>query len=310
MNMNKTYIAVYSIITVLIIILLNIYINGNRIYQSRINKIDNNYGELNKAIANNSSGNLLLVTGNSYVNHSFDTSISKGEMVKFAVNGMSFYDVVNIVENLPRKTPITTVLIGIGYDYAIPSKSNSSSYEKHFSTNWVSEMWHSLPMVRGRSRTTVMLREDIHCLLSNLIKIKCKREALEEDEGKETSLFADSKYREKDIAERFNMYVPLTSSVDQNFVLLLERLMAACKLREIDLYAYTAPIYKELLIKLDSQVIEKFHNSIFHAGINYRDLNHVFPEWDYTMFSDATHVNHDKASKQITKALLDWIATL
>jgi len=306
----KTPIIIYSIVTLLIVILLNIYIANNDIQRSRINKIDNNYAELNKAITSDSSDNLLLVIGNSYVNTSFNASLRQESTVKFAVNAMNLADVVNVVENLPEKTPIKAILIGIGYNDASPSKSNSFSYEKHFSTNIISKMWYSIPMVRGRSKTTEMLREDVHCLASSVTKTRCNREVFEETKGEEATLFADPKYREKDIIEKFNGYILFTSSVHQKFALFLERITTACKLRGIKLYAYTAPVYKDLLHKLDEDVIAKFHATILENEINYIDLNLLFPDWDYTMFSDATHVNPDKASKQITKALLDWITTL
>ncbi|HRB20662.1 MAG TPA: hypothetical protein PLB54_02980 [Nitrosomonas sp.] len=310
MNITKTPIIIYSIVTVLIVILLNIYIANNDIHQSRINKIDNNYAELNKAITSDSSDDLLLVIGNSYVNTSFNPSLRQKSTVKFAVNAMTLADIVSVVENLPEKTPIKAILIGTGYYDVTPSKSNSSSYEKHFSTNIISKMWYSLPMVRGRSKTSEMLREDIHCLISSVIKTRCKQEVFEETKDKEAALFADPKYREKDIKEKLKVYTLPASSMNQNFNLFLERITAACKLRGIKLYAYTAPVYKDLLHKLDEDVIAKFNATILENEINHIDMNLLFPDWDYTMFSDATHVNPDKASKQITKTLLDWIATL
>jgi hypothetical protein len=305
MNITKTHIL-YLIITTLIVILLNVYIASNDMYQLRIKKIDTNYANLNEAIAN-PSDKLLLVIGNSYVNASFNDSFRNESTVKFAVNGMFLSEIVNVVENIPEKTPIKAILVGIGYNDATPSNSDSSSYEKHFSQNLISEMWYSLPMVRGRSRASLMLREDFYCLISDLLKTRCKREAFEEARGKEADLFANPKYREMDIAKRFNEYIPFTSSVHQNFTSLLERLIAACKLRGIELYAYTAPIYKNLLDKLDNNVITKFHTTISETGINYVDMNLLLPDWDYSMFSDATHVNFDKASIPLTNILLDRI---
>jgi len=310
MNITKTPIIIYSIVTVLIVILLNIYIANNDIHQSRINKIDNNYAELNKAITSDSSDDLLLVIGNSYVNTSFNPSLRQKSTVKFVVHGMFLSEIVNIVENLPEKTPIKAILIGIGYNDATPNKSDSFGYEKHFSKNIISKMWYSLPMVRAHSKTSLMLREDIHCLASGVIKTRCKQEIFEETKDKQAALFTDTNYREVEIKKKFNEYAPFTSSMHQNFNLFLERITAACKLRGIKLYAYTAPVYKDLLHKLDEDVIAKFRATILKNEINHIDMNLLFPDWDYTMFSDATHVNPDKASKQITKTLLDWIATL
>ena len=105
---NKTFILIllYSSITLLLVVLLNIYISQSNVYQSKMQRIDGNYEVLRRATKNNSSDNLLIVIGNSYVNASFKSSVKDENILRFTVFGMTLIEIVNIIENLPEKTPI------------------------------------------------------------------------------------------------------------------------------------------------------------------------------------------------------------
>lgn len=312
---NKTYILIliYSSITLLLVALLNIYISQSNVYQSKMQRIDGNYEVLRRATKNNSSDNLLLVIGNSYVNASFNSSVKDENILRFTVFGMTLIEIVNIIENLPEKTPIDKVLIGLGYNYAIPVNADSSSYDKHFSSNPLNVFWSSLPMVRGRSLTSTIIKEDILCLSSSIVRTRCKKNSTEQIE-ESISQISPEKHQSNMIVstkERFNEYIPFTSSIGSNFHSYLKRLKIACDIRGITLHTYTAPIYKELRNRLNPKTIEEFRHTINITGINYVDMNLIFPDWEADMFSDATHVSttsgaNDTITLFLKKNLLEF----
>ncbi len=310
MATNKIHILVYSGITILLIVMLNFYIADNSMYQSKTKKIDNNYAILNETIATNSSDNLLLVIGNSYVNASFNPTINE-DVIKFSVFGMTLIDAVNIIENLPENTPIKNILVGIGYNDATSIRSDSSSYDKHFASSWLAMAWSSLPMVRGRSLASTMVREDIHCLSSYVLKARCNKELFNEEEDVVTTRVINSEDHELEMAastrQRLKEYIPFTSSLNSKFQLYIQRLKAASDLRGVVLYAYTAPIYKELMDQLDPEIINEFRSVVMTSGVNYVDMNLLYPNWGAIMFSDATHVSMTEASDTTTQLLLKRI---
>ena len=155
----------------------------NEAYQLKIGQIDDNYEKLNREITTSTTNKLLLVIGNSYVQSSFLHNINSESTIKFSVPGMPLSDIVNVVENLPIQSPIDKILVGVGYNYAIPINADPASYEKHFTTNPLSELWLSLPIVRGRSMSSTIIKEDVICLASYVLRVKCKKIQSEQTKG-------------------------------------------------------------------------------------------------------------------------------
>ena len=318
MRIHKKYIAIYITLTLVLLLMMNSYITSSRMYQAKTGKIDSNYRLLNEYVEKaGPEKELLLVIGNSYVNASFRPQDLEGNrnnnIIQFIVSGLPMVDMVGIVEHLPEDTSITSLLVGLGYNYANPVGGSSTAYEKYFTGNPARALWASIPLVRGHSMSTTILKEDMKCLLSRFASLTCKNaDDVEDVEMKDNDVSiridpeAHINYLRKSTMERYKEYIPFTSSVSEGFRLNLERLKSACEQRGIKLYAYTAPVYRGLRDKLSPEVLDKFRETVQSAGILYADLNMVFSGWNATLFSDATHVDAVSGGRITTLHILDF----
>ena len=312
MNKKKT---AYTAITALILLTVNLYIGSHSMYLSKAHKIDENYSTLESISKRKKEGeHLMLVVGNSYVRTSFRPEYNDRSGVNialFTVHGMPMNDAVSIVENLSLDLNIDSVLIGFGYNYANPVGGDSSAYKKHFSNNPITKLWSSIPLVRGRSMSVVMLSEDIKCVRSLVSGGSCAHRGNKEENESDNVATANETEEDKpasmhaSISRRYAEYLPFTQSINDNFKSNLESLKSACDKRSIKLLAYTAPVYSGFREKLDAGVIEEFRNVFYELGIKYIDLNTVFPDWPAESFTDATHVRPVGSGESTTSYLLN-----
>lgn len=306
--MNKLTVSLYILITCAIVVLLNSYIAMSTMYANKMNKIDNNYEQLKLYESANTDGKgIILVIGNSYVASSFYPPNENNEIVMFTVAGMPMVDMLGIIENLPEKNKVTSIVIGIGYNYATPLGGSSAGYHKYFKKNILGKLWSSIPLVRGRSIASTVLKQDIVCLLSFMKFFKCQKKSQDENEtGSTTPAVARDhlKVIRNDAQRRLKEYQPFTSNIHDNFPVFLERISAACQKRGIKLYAYTAPIFSELRDKLQPEFLNDFYDKIQRSGIPYVDLNLVFPDLDASKFKNATHISKSILREKTTEYLI------
>lgn len=314
--MTKIRVILYLLITAIILALLNQYIASTEMYGGKTAQIDSNFAELYRREQEQMADrDILLVIGNSYVAASFDADSNGDNTLLFRVAGMPMVDMVGIIENLPNDTVVDTVLVGLGYNYASPVGGTSSGYARHFTSNQLRRAWASLPLVRGRSIASTALKEDVKCLLAKFVEVRCAKTGNDElgvaqgngDGRTSVDPIQHLEVIRESVQRRYDEYVPFTSHLSENFQEYLLRMKEACSSKDVRLYAFTAPIYHELRERLVQSTLEDFRASIHLVGIEYVDLNTVFPDWDATMFSDATHVEKGMASKQITEYLLNAI---
>jgi hypothetical protein len=302
-----TFRILYCGLTLGLFGVLNAYIGNSSMYRSRIERIDSNYEALAQGLNGDRRGTpVTMVIGNSYVNSSFRTELTDANVVKFVVFGMPLADLVAVVEHLPVTDRISTLVVGLGYDYANPAGGVSSVYEAHFSANPIKRAWSSLALVRGRSMSSTVFKEDFVGLFAANASA-----STDSDIGGNASPAGDSidpamqaEALEASARQRLREYQPFTSSVNNSFNRYLTRLKSACDSRNIRLVAYTAPIYGELRERLDASVLERFRSTIRDAGIRYVDLNEVYFNWSAELFADATHVEPDTGGAETTRYLL------
>lgn len=308
MVMKKIHIGLYMLLTGALMFLMNNYIGTSEIYVNKMSKIDLNYKKLNqlesKKLLNKE---IFLVIGNSYVASSFSLNKQSDSIAIFTVSGMPMIDMLGIIESLPINTKITSIFIGLGYNYANPVGSSSSGFEKYFTTNPLRKVWSSIPLVRGASISSRLLKEDILCVLSYVISSRCSKQKGDgETVLSKNDVAADHlKMIRKSTQRRYKEYVPFISNVHKKFSDYLKRMQAACKKKGIKLYAYTAPIYSEMHDKLTPVFLNKFHLNIRNSGIDYVDLNQVFPNFDAMMFKDATHISKELFAYKTTDYIIN-----
>lgn len=303
--MKKIQIGLYILLTSLLMLLLNQYVATSKIYEKKMGKIDQEYNQLNDFLSKKIlDKEASLVIGNSYVESSFSLNEQRDNIAMFTVAGMPMVDILGVIENLPINTKITSIFIGLGYNYANPVGSSSAGFEKYFTKNSLMKLWSSIPLFRGASVTSRLLKEDILCVLSNITSIECSK-----DKNNDTVFSKNAvdhlKMMRKSSQRRYKEYAPFISSVHKNFSSYLQKMQVACKKRGIKLYAYTAPIYTEMYDKLTPDFINEFHFNIKNSGIDYVDLNQVFPNLDAMMFKNATHVSKDLVSEKTTNFILN-----
>ncbi len=322
MKIFTKYNVLYLVLTGIILFLANFYLFSHEMYKSKAEKIDENYFNLQQSsLQLGENERLLLVIGNSYVRTSFRPEAVNQESLDtafFTVHGMPMNDVVGIVEHLPKSLSIDSIIIGLGYDYSTPVGGDSSAYAKYFSNNILGRLWSSIPLIRGRSMSVMMLREDLKCIMSQFVSGTCQREeGMEEsDSGREEDRDNMDQSAETieqvkaTVAKRYAEYTPFTQTIGPGFSSNLALLKSACDQRGISLFLYTAPIYRELREKLDAEVIRDFRQVPVDLGIKYIDMNTVFPDLPASAFTDATHVNPASAGKLTTTYLINnsgWV---
>ena len=313
--MNNIQVIVYLLLTMAITLSANHYIASSLIYRGMTEKVDQNYKKLLRREEQGSdSRSGVLVVGNSYVETSFNPVDHYEHVTMFRVAGMPMIDMLGVIENLPDQPAFDTVLIGLGYNYATPQGGLSSVYDIHFTTNPIRKMWASVPLIRGRSSAATILKEDIKCLVSHSRTAPCDDVLKAPADSTPVVVLSgfDSleKHRqnlEKSTDIRYQEYLPFVSQLDSRFELYLHRLQKACRMRDIRLYAYTAPIYGKLRQRLSEDVLVRFREAVASVGIDYVDLNLVYPDWGPSMFSDATHVDTSTAGPITTDYLLTFI---
>lgn len=178
MGPQTKYISVYVALTLVLLLVGNRYIASSGMYQAKTARIDEHYATLAKySNENKTEDEALLVIGNSYVNASFRPdkfgSDYEYDIIRFVVSGLPLTDIIAIVEHLPEDAPITSLLVGIGYNYATPIVGNSSTYDRYFTTNPVKSLWFSIPIIRGRSLASTIVKEDVKCIISRIIPPLC-----------------------------------------------------------------------------------------------------------------------------------------
>jgi hypothetical protein len=314
--MNGARIGIYLLLTSILLGSLNYYVSSTVMYKSKTEKIDMLYKELGRHEAPRTTGNNVdLVIGNSYVAASFNPDNEGDDFVLFTVSGMPMVDMLGIIEHLPEATAVKTVLVGLGYNYATPVGGTSSSYDLHFTANPLRKAWASIPLVRGRSIASTALKEDVKCIFAQFVPMRCSRDEsveVETDQGERAEITPYNptehlKQLHISTRKRYKQYLPFTSQLSDSFLGYLLRMQEACKRRNIQLFAYTAPIYSELRQKLPSATLDKFRAAVAMSGIEYVDLNMVFPHWGAKAFSDATHVSKTTSGRKTTEYLLDFI---
>lgn len=292
-------IVLYSFSTLALIMVLNAYVASSFMYQRKTTQIDTLYQSL---LMSSRSGRpdeaLTVVIGNSYVGRSFQADPTRLNALKFTVGGMLLVDILAVVENLPDNVAIESLVVGLGYNYANPVKGASSLYDKHITSNPVRRAWTSIPLVRGHSFSSAIIKEDLRCISAQRSFAICHGSGPEEavEDIANTDIGADSaeahlKDLQQSTKQRYAEYEPFVTSVNDSLEEYLLRLQDACDKRGIRLFAYTAPIYKELRALLDPTVIHQFREAINDTGIDYVDMNQIYPDWDGHYFMDATHVD-------------------
>lgn len=307
---------IYLFLSAILIFGLNLYVSKNEMYVAKMSKIDNRYsGLIDKAHSVSAGNAITLVIGNSYVESSFIDTDTDSNAYKFTVAGMPLSDAVTIVETLPRNIDISTIVVGLGYNYAMPVLSGTSAYRRYDDISAVSKLWWSIPLVRGRSMISTALREDLKYYLKVIHgEASSRGEAVKNvDEGYLTS----DEYQEKHYSwmlestrKRHSEYIPFTGQVSDLFGEYLSRLNEAASLREAKLVLYTAPIYPELRSKIKPETINAFHTVIDEQKLTYVDLNDHFSGLDSSYFSDATHLDKEKGRPLTTNFLKDLLQNL
>ena len=286
-------------------------------YKSKAGRVDYHYeqiGSLDKMIEK------TLVIGNSYVNASFRPSEDDKRFYKLIVSGMPLDDIVNIIETLPPNTDFKSIVIGLSYMDAQPVRSRAYIYRQYSAENWLSRFWWSIPLVRGNSLASTILKEDVKCLvklnrakscagrltfgLENLDE-ELAMEAIGDEYGIPTSNEEDQMARS--VSRRYQEFAPFMLDISPQLKIKLMRIKTICAQKRISLFAYTAPIIKELRLRLNNDVIEGFRSTVTDVGIPYVDLNLVFPDWDYSYFHDASHVKANSGGKMTTTYLISYI---
>ena len=309
---------VFWILTFSIPFIANIYIESSPMYRSKAGVIDLHYKKINNL---DKTHKRTLVIGNSYVNASFRPEESDKQFYKLIVSGMPLDDMVKIIETLPPNTEFKNIVIGLGYNYATPVVSRSHIYRQYSADNPLSRLWWSIPLVRGKSLASIIIKEDVKCLSKFKYVKRCAdrlnfkidntNEELEAD-GKAEHIVNTIKPDEKawmvrSVNRRFKQYAPYTLDISELFSDKLIAIKEICAQRDIKLYAYTAPIIKDLRMRLDEDVLQKFRSTVEGVGINYVDLNIIFPDWDHTYFHDASHVASNSGGEKTTNYLKNFI---
>ncbi len=310
---------VFWVLTFSIPFMANSYIENSIMYRSKAGKIDFHYQQINSL---NDTHEKTLIIGNSYVNASFRPQKSDKQFYKLIVSGMPLDDIVSIVETLPPNTDFKNIVIGLGYNYATPIVSRSYIYRQYSADNELSKLWWSIPLVRGNSLISTSLKEDVKCLFefkkANRCDVRLNNIGLDNvDEDLAAEEAADDlgntlQYDEKErmmrsVNRRFEQYVPYTLDISKLFRAKLTRIKEICAQRDINIYAYTAPIVKDLRVRLNEDVLQRFRSTLEDVGIPYVDLNIIFPDWDHSYFHDATHVTAETGGLKTTEYLIDFI---
>ncbi len=307
--MKTFYTAIYLVLTAILVWILNSYIENSEMYENKMEKIDSNFSQFKHESGRvNDGDNFVLVIGNSYVASSFLDELSDDDIYVFTVFGMSLSDAVNIVELLPDDTPVSKLVIGVGYNESIPIAANFSAYRRYESFNMLQEYWWTIPLVRGRSMITTILKEDVKCQVAQLKGGKCKSE-LEQETVAIHALEPDQGLRamEKSVKIRFGEYTPYTFEVSNEFERQIKHLQELASQKNIDLFLYTAPIYSGLKQRLDQDTIAKFHHILRTSVDNYIDLNEKFPDIGYRYYEDATHLDKEYGAPITTKFMKNYV---
>lgn len=301
---------VFWFITLVIIFAANAYIENSSMYASKAYRVDLHYQNIGKL---ENIDNMTLIIGNSYVNASFLPKVDDKNFYKFIVSGIPLDDIVNVIETLPLDTGFKNIVVGLGYNYSTPVLSHSNIYKKYSTENWLSRLWWSAPLVRGHSLASTIVREDAKCIFRAKYAKQCTEnldeeimevEIIDNYDGKE---FDEKQRMSQSVVRRYKEFSPYMLDVSSLFKDKLNRIKEACAKRNIKLYTYTAPIFKDLRVKLNDRVLQKFRLEVEDVGIPYVDLNLVFPDWDYFYFGDASHVNSETGGLLTTQYIMDFM---
>ena len=189
----------------------------------------------------------------------------------------------------------------------MPIGTDLLAYKTQIAQSSFARWWYGIPLIRGRSGLTQLLRVDFNRLGQNLPD--------EESEFLDAPTTTDAitltpEEMQASVASRYQSYVPFLSDVSPTLTTLLKSASTALDERKkrTPLNAYTAPIFKDLKTRLDAAILTEFHKSVAANTDAYIDLNEMFSDWDETYFSDATHVTPSAGRRYITPVILNLLS--
>ncbi len=296
--------VIYWIFTGIIFALVNLFVMSSNAYRSKTARIDGHIESLRK-FADSTAGGLTIFIGNSYVRASMVKPPERDDLYVLTVSGMPLNDMAYVLEALPADIPVSRVVLGLGYDYATPVRSHSYMYRKYTGGNAVARAWWSLPVARAYSLSSTIVKQQVNCWRKGGGN-SCSGDDEGEDRGGEKELDSDADLQ-RSVERRLGEYSPYVSTLSTDFSQQLTHLRELAAQRDITLLAYTAPIAPGLRADLPAQTLSDFRSAVERSGIPYVDLNLSFNDWNYTQFSDATHVRRATGGIKTTQALIEFM---
>ncbi len=288
----------YAVLTALLVVAVNAYVGTHPLYRDKTRKVDAQLAALDGLREQSAKRPIRLFIGNSYVRTSIRPSHDPTE-ARFIVSGLPLADVLHVLRSLPSGLRVGTVFVGLGYNYATPPSSLAYVYRRHEAKNAVARAWWSIPVARGYSLSSTLVKNDLLCITTGR---SCRDQrsgarSLTSPSGRFLTfgrLADDSAAHaariEAQVPERLREYRPFTSEVSPAFESDLRAIAAECELLGARLITFTAPIYQSLRQELDPAVLERFRSTAASVSA-YVDYNERFPDWGPSYFADPTHVD-------------------
>jgi predicted DNA-binding WGR domain protein len=280
--------AAYPVLTALLVLAVNAYVQSHPLYRDKTRKVDEQLDALAELSELSADRPITLFVGNSYVRTSVQPS-SEPTDARFIINGLPLADVPHVLRSLPDGLRVGTVVVGLGYNYATPPRSLAYVYRRHETKNPVARLWWSIPVARSYSLSSTLVKNDLLCLTLG----KSCRDAgakAQSFERRADDSEAHARRIEAEVRRRLREYRPFTSEVSPSFGEDLRAIHDECARLGARMVTFTAPIYSGLRRELDPAVLERFRKTA--ASVSpYVDYNERYPDWSAAYFADPTHVD-------------------